>query len=117
MKKLLVFLCLTLLFLMVSSQRLSYVSSMMKDNDVTDQADVDDQYDISAFRNDTYFRKLKTWLAAYDYSSLAEQTILSTSFQAQNPDIDFENDETYQGLIAKLDSLDVLTVRVNVPTT
>ena len=117
MKKLLVFLCLTLLFLMVSSQRLSYVSSMMKDNDVTDQADVDDQYDISAFRNDTYFRKLKTWLAAYDYSSLAEQTILSTSFQAQNPDIEFENDETYQGLIAKLDSLDVLTVRVNVPTT
>lgn len=116
MKKLLAFLSLSMLLTLIGIHRIAYVSSMIYDTEEVD-VDIEDTYDMSAFRNATYYRKLNTWLKTYNYISLEEQTILISTFKNANPNVDFMTSSEYTNDVASLDNGEEITLEVNVSET
>lgn len=117
MKKLLLLFCFLSLFFMVGSHRIAFVSSMVKDDEQISDTDIDENYDISSFRNDTYYRKLKSWIATYESIALSEQIIPTDTFETLNPDITFTMDSLYQAKIATLESGSTLSIPITVSET
>ena len=71
--------------------------------------ELEDDFDISDFRNNTYRRKLDNWLETYEYSNLEELTLSLDDFADINPGLVFTPDASYENndtiTLSKNDSL------------
>jgi len=107
-----------ILLMMIGIHRVAYVMASYPDADETLETTIEETYDTSAFRNDTYYRKLNSWLSTYERVNLNEQVIVTGAFEASNPGTVFVVLESY-GLnkAASLEENDTVAVTVNVPAT
>ncbi|MFA7076479.1 MAG: hypothetical protein WC152_07445, partial [Candidatus Izemoplasmatales bacterium] len=72
------------------------ISALYQFENLEQDLDIEDTFDISDFRNSTYVRTLNHWLEDYDYVSLDERVVKLEDFLTNNPDIDITRDSTYK---------------------
>ncbi len=75
---------------------------------------IEDAFDISSFRNNTYLRKLKAWEESYEEVNIEEQRFSISNYILSNPDLDFFHDIEYQNTITNLEKNDVFTYELEV---
>ena len=108
MKKVVLLLLLTVQIFSIGYLRLTYVHSLAD----TELMTADDSFDLSSFRNNTYYRQLGRWLESYSYISKAEATINISDFQVNNPDITFLTVDNK--MIALLEEDESITFEISV---
>ncbi len=104
--------------MMIGLHRVAAVNASYPDLEESAEPTIEETYDTSAFRNDTYYRKLESWKSSYQSINYNEQTIVIGAFEGSNPDTIFVDLESYDfGKVAALSENDVVSVTFAVPTT
>lgn len=85
--------------------------------DYSREYDIEDTFNLSNFRNDTYYRRLNTWLTNYHYISKVEEKKAISDFSGLNPNITFLTVSDYPTEVASLSENDELSFEINVEET
>ena len=84
----------------------------------TANQEIDDTYDLSNFRNNTYYRKITEWLEIYNYISKVEEEISISDFQENNAEITFLPMSNYNDeIVARLNEDDEVSLEFTVQET
>lgn len=116
MKKTLIFLSFSLLIFFIGIQRMASVSALMNDGETTSDNEVD-PIDISAFRDNTYYRQLNRWLLTYDPIALPTEISPISLTYSWNPLITYVTQPDYDQDVALLSEDDSIEYVVTVEST
>ncbi|MBI9009545.1 MAG: extracellular solute-binding protein [Tenericutes bacterium] len=94
MKKFFLVTLLILNFFIIAMFRITTVLSKTLP-DTSTVLEADDSFNLSDFRNNTYYRRLNQWLEEFNLISKVEERISISDFQGSNPDITFFVDSQY----------------------
>ncbi len=81
------------------------ISSVYAYQSFNQSSELQDDFDISSFRNSTYSRVLNTWLESYDYVELVEESFSLDQFLGINEDL-ITRDASYNGYVAEINQGD-----------
>jgi len=117
MKKLVFGLILLVLFFFVGITRISYVYAQYVDEEDSSDTTITDTFDVSDFRNGTYYRVYQNWLTDYSISQLDTREFLASGQKSNNLTATYVED--YEGIDESvyLDDSDSFSFVVNVPET
>ncbi len=89
------------------------ISSVYAYQSFNQSSELQDEFDISSFRNNTYSRKINEWLETYDYANQSETSFSLALFEELN-DVDIMDDLTYGGKVARLEQNSELVFTIDI---
>ena len=89
------------------------ISSVLAYQNLEESLDTEDSFDVSSFRENTYARKLTSWLETYDYANISEDRVLLSAFQAINDSQIYIDPGYHNSYVVELDKNEEIVIRYN----